>query len=149
LTHTLTRPLPLDDQDSRPSICGYVSDIVVGLLTSPICAVIEVFLVNVELWSSQIPRYNAFMFTLVSIALFPLWYAVFLALILRDVCVRTECTRISNRDNRIIYESHAQSMHNGGRLTGGVLIVNTIRMHLEGGVGLFGRKVTRVARPFV
>ena len=95
-----------------------------------------------SLCSSQIPRYCALAFTLVSIAFFPAWYAVFFALIVRELVFRTEQTRITNRDNRIVYERHARSTHDGGRLTGGVLSVNTIRMQLHGGVGLFGRKVT-------
>ena len=50
-----------------PSICGSVSDIVIGLITAPFCAALEVYLVNAELWSSQIPRRNALFVTVLSV----------------------------------------------------------------------------------
>ena len=67
------------------------------------CAAVEVYLVNKELWSSQIPRINALMVSIVSITLFPLWYLFFLAALLASV-YDTEGTRISKRDKRIIYD---------------------------------------------
>ena len=54
------------DEES-PSICGSVSDIVIGLITAPFCAALEVYLVNAELWSSQIPRRNALFVTVLSV----------------------------------------------------------------------------------
>ena len=37
-----------------PSVCGTVCDYVIGLLAAPFCAALEVYLVNHELWSSQV-----------------------------------------------------------------------------------------------
>jgi hypothetical protein len=68
-----------------------------------VCAAVEVYLVNKELWSSQIPRINALMVSVISITLFPLWYLFFLAALLASV-YDTEGTRISKRDKRIIYD---------------------------------------------
>ena len=74
------------------------------MLTAPVCAAVEVYLLNKELWSSQIPRLNALMVSIISIILFPLWYLFFLAALLASV-YDTEGTKISRRDKRIIYDS--------------------------------------------
>jgi hypothetical protein len=89
-----------------PSVCGSISDIVIGLLTAPVCAALEVYLVNKELWLSQIPRQNAMTVTVVSIVLFPAWYVLYLVSILSSV-FSLEWTRISKRTNRIIYEAQS------------------------------------------
>ena len=73
-------------------------------MTAPVCAAVEVYLLNKELWSSQIPRLNALMVSMISIILFPLWYFFFLAALLASV-YDTEGTKISRRDKRIIYDS--------------------------------------------
>ena len=62
------------------------------------------YLLNKELWSSQIPRINALMVSFISITLFPLWYIFFLAALLASV-YDSEGTKISRRDKRIIYDS--------------------------------------------
>ena len=73
------------------------------LLTAPVCAAVEVYLVNKELWNSQIPRINALLVSFVSITLFPLWYFFFLAALLASI-YDTEGSKISRRDKRIIYD---------------------------------------------
>ena len=74
------------------------------ILTAPVCAAVEVYLLNKELWSSQIPRINALMVSVISITLFPLWYFFFLAALLASV-YDSEGTKTSRRDKRIIYDS--------------------------------------------
>ena len=74
----------------------------IRVLTAPVCAAVEVYLVNKELWSSQIPRINALMVSIISITLFPIWYFSFLAAIFAAI-YDTEGTKISSRDKRIIY----------------------------------------------
>ena len=93
-----------------PSICGSVSDTVIGMLTAPVCAALEVYLVNAELWSSQIPRKNALFVTIMSVLLFPLWYSLYLVVILHNIW-SMQRTRISKRTNRIIYETQMTSNH--------------------------------------
>jgi hypothetical protein len=91
------------DQEEIPSICGSVSDKLVGILTAPACAAFEVYLVNKELWLSQIPRINALAVSMISITLFPLWYTFFLAALLAQI-YDTDGIKISKRDQRITYE---------------------------------------------
>jgi hypothetical protein len=70
---------------------------------SPFAAAAEIYLVNKELWSSQIPRVNALFVTIASIVLCPIWYVIFLGMILwslRDL----ERIKISKRTHRIIYD---------------------------------------------
>jgi len=59
-----------------------------------------VYLVNAELWSSQIPRANAVFMTAISVLLFPLWYLLYLVVILHNI-FNMQHTRISKRTNRI------------------------------------------------
>ena len=86
-----------------PSVCGTMSDVTLGLLTAPICAALEVYLVNAELWTSQIPRINAVLMTILSAVLFPLWYLLYLIVILHNMYCMDRIT-VSRRTNRIIYK---------------------------------------------
>ena len=95
--------------DGIPSICGYFSDIVLGLLTAPLCAAVEVVVINMELWTSQIPRFNKMIVTLLSVIFFPLWYVLFLITIIYSMfCMKF--TIISKRTNRIIYRERLIEM---------------------------------------
>ena len=90
--------------DEVPSVCGTASDVVIAMLTAPVCAAAEVVLVNVEVWRSPAPRHTAVLFSLLCVAVFPLVYAVFLALIV-DGARRASrrFTRYSRRTKRILY----------------------------------------------
>lgn len=93
-----------DVLDDVPSVCGTASDVALAVLTAPVCAAAEVLLVNAEVWRSPAPRHTAVLFSLASVALFPLAYAVFLALIV-DGARRASrrFTRYSRRTKRILY----------------------------------------------
>ena len=90
-------------KEEIPSVCGTVSDFTLGLLTAPICAALEVYLVNAELWTSQIPRINAVLMTILSVGLFPLWYLLYLIVVLHNMYSMDRIT-VSRRTNRIIYK---------------------------------------------
>ena len=130
-----------ETKEDRPSICGSWSDFILGLISSPICALVEIFLVNKELVMSSIDRKHVFNFIAISIIGFPIWYLIFLVLILRDVFIHAfkKRVRISNRDNNIIYHEEKKHSDVGEKHTGGVLEMKIIKFNLQRGVGLFGR----------
>jgi hypothetical protein len=98
------------DRDDIPSVCGTVSDHVIVLLTAPFCAAFEVVLVNEEIWRLPIPRHNAALVTVLSVALFPLWYVLFLVLILASAWENYgTMTHYSRRTKRILYNNDAFS----------------------------------------
>ena len=91
------------DQDLL-SICGTVSDVVIVLLTVPLCAAMEIVLVNIEVWKLSIPRQNALIVSVISVVLFPLWYTLFFVSILQIVWQnRDKMTRYSPHSKRVIY----------------------------------------------
>ena len=92
------------DRDDIPSVCGTVSDHVIVLVTAPLCAAFEVVLVNEEVWRLPIPRHNALLVSVASVLLFPLWYSLFLALILASAWENVgKMTHYSRRTKRILY----------------------------------------------
>ena len=84
------------------SICGTVSDRVIGLLMAPFCAAVEIVLVNYEIWCSPVPQYNAVLVTVFSVILFPCWYLLFFLLILAHL-YQLESTRISRHTKLLVY----------------------------------------------
>ena len=90
------------DEEEIVSICGTVSDRVIGVLMAPFCAAVEIVLVNYEIWCSPIPQYNAVLVTTISIIFFPCWYLLFFLLILAHL-YQLESTRISRHTKLVIY----------------------------------------------
>ena len=130
------------NEKERLSICGSTSDLLLGLLCSPICALFEIYLVNREFcWLSNIHPQYAYCFLFFSILLLPLWWFIFWVLILRDVIVHTwnKRVRISNRNNHIIYDESKGPVRVDEKFTGGDLEMEIIEFALERGKGPFSR----------
>jgi hypothetical protein len=153
-THSHAHPTHAHTQHAHPthahptqrtSICGWASDLLIGLLTAPLCAAGELYLVNAEVWASQVPRPTALAFTAITLLFCPVWYTLFLALIVHHI-LRAPPPRISNRDNRIIYTTPTTPKVDTGRPTGGLITVKLIRLHTPHGVGLFGRRANTYVR---
>ena len=130
-----------ETKEDRPSICGSTSDFILGLASSPLCALVEIILVDQEVVFSNIERKHLFKFIVGSILFSPIWYMIFLALILRDVFIHAfhKRVRISNLDNTISYDEEKNCAGVGEKPTGGVLEMKIIKFNLERGKSLFGR----------
>ena len=128
-----------ESKKDRPSICGSVSDFILGLVSLPFCAAVEIILVNRELILSSIDRTHVYKFIAASL-FFPPWYVIFLGLIFWDIIIHAfyKRVRISNRDNNIIYDEETKQSGVGEKTTGGVLEMKIIKFNLKRGSGLFG-----------